>query len=106
MPSPSAVDRRGGRVRPARTRNAARSTALSADYLHGKTTYSGGYISSNENDYDAKTGYLAVSQDMFGDLTTVSFGYTRGKDKVGQRGNPTFAEPVTAATGRWACRRC
>ena len=69
--------------------------SVSADYLHGKTTYSGGYISSKENDYDAKTGYLSVSQDMFGDLTNISFGYTVGKDTVGQRGNPTFAEPVT-----------
>ena len=69
--------------------------SVTADYLHGKTTYSGGYISSKENDYDAKTGYLSVSQDMFGDLTNVSFGYTVGKDTVGQRGNPTFSEPVT-----------
>ncbi len=69
--------------------------SVTADYLHGKTTYSGGYISSKENDYDAKTGYLSVSQDMFGDLTDISFGYTVGKDTVGQRGNPTFSEPVT-----------
>jgi len=68
---------------------------ITAEYLHGKTTYSGGYISSKENDYDAKTGFLSVSQDMFGDLTTVSFGYTIGKDTVGQRGNATFSEPVT-----------
>lgn len=69
--------------------------SVSADFLHGKTTYSGGYISSKENDYDARTGFLSVSQDMFGDLTTVSFGYTVGRDTVGQRGNPTFSEPVT-----------
>jgi len=69
--------------------------SVTADYLHGKTTYSGGYISSKENDYDAKTGFLSVSQDMFGDLTNISFGYTVGKDTVGQRGNPTFSEPVT-----------
>ena len=68
---------------------------ITADLLHGKTTYSAGYIGSQENDYDAKTGYLSVSQDMFGDLTTISFGYTYGKDTVGQRGNPDFAEPVT-----------
>ena len=66
--------------------------SVSVDLLHGKTTYSGGFISSKENDYDAKTGYLSVSQDMFGDLTTVSFGYSQGKDKVGMRGNPTFEE--------------
>jgi hypothetical protein len=68
--------------------------SLSADVLHGKTTYSGGYITSKENDYASKTAYLSVSQDMFGDLTTVSFGFTRGWDKVGQRGNPSFSQPL------------
>jgi hypothetical protein len=75
--------------------------SVGADLLHGKTTYSGGYISSKENDYDAKTGYLSVSQDMFGDLTTISFGYTVGKDIVGERGNPAFAEdPAHRVTRR------
>jgi Protein of unknown function (DUF3570) len=68
--------------------------SLSADLLHGKTTYSGGYITSKENDYAAKTAYLSVSQDMFGDLTTVSFGFTRGWDKVGERGKPSRADPL------------
>lgn len=68
--------------------------SLSADVLHGKTTYSAGYITSTENDYDSKTGYLSVSQDMFGDLTTLSFGFTRGWDTVGRRGSPGFSEPV------------
>ena len=68
--------------------------SLSADILHGKTTYSGGYINSKENDYASKTAFLSVSQDMFGDLTTISFGYTRGWDKVGQRGNPLFSQPL------------
>ena len=60
--------------------------SLSVDVLHGKTTYSAGYIGSKENDYKSKTAFASVSQDMFGDLTTVSFGYTRGWDKVGERG--------------------
>jgi hypothetical protein len=68
--------------------------SLSADILHGKTTYSSGYITSSENDYDAKTAFASVSQDMFGDLTTISFGFTRGWDKVGRRGSPTFSQPV------------
>jgi hypothetical protein len=68
--------------------------SLSADVLHGKTTYSGGYITSRENDYKAKTAYFSVSQDMFGDLTNVSFGFTRGWDKVGARGNPLRADPL------------
>jgi hypothetical protein len=62
--------------------------SLSVDILHNKTTYSAGYIGSKENDYQSKTAFASVSQDMFGDLTTVSFGFTRGWDLVGTRGEP------------------
>jgi hypothetical protein len=68
--------------------------SLSGDLLYGKTTYSSGYISSNENDYNSRTAFFNISQDMFGDLTTVSFGYTRGWDKVGRRGDPSFKQPL------------
>ena len=63
-----------------------KQNSLSVDAIHGKSTYSLGYIDSNEPDYKAKTAFGSVSQDMFGDLTTVTFGFTRGWDKVGQRG--------------------
>jgi hypothetical protein len=52
------------------------------DYLHGKTTYSAGYIHSREPDYIADTSYYSVSQDMFGDLTTLTLGFRRGWDQV------------------------
>ena len=52
------------------------------DFLHGKTTYSAGYIHSREPDYIADTSYYSVSQDMFGDLTTVTMGYRRGWDQI------------------------
>jgi len=52
------------------------------DFLHGKTTYSAGYIHSREPDYIADTSYYSVSQDMFGDLTTLTLGYRRGWDQV------------------------
>jgi len=54
----------------------------SVDFLHGKTIYTVGYIHSREPDYTANTSYFAISQNMFGDLTTVSFGYRRGWDNV------------------------
>ena len=54
----------------------------SVDYLHGKTIYTAGYIHSKEPDYQANTAYYAISQSMFGDLTTVSFGFRRGWDNV------------------------
>lgn len=67
-----------------------------ADYLHGKSTYSVGWSTSSESDYEANTIFAAISQDMFGDLTTVSFGFKQGKNDIfrnlqGER-DPTFAE--------------
>lgn len=53
-------------------------------YLHGNTLYSFGFINSNEPDYKSKTAYFNVSQSMFGDLTTINFGYTQGWDVVGK----------------------
>ena len=52
------------------------------DYLHGKSTYSAGYIHSKEPDYTANTTFYSISQDMFGDLTTLTLGYRRGWDRV------------------------
>jgi hypothetical protein len=55
---------------------------IGVDYLYGKTTYSAGAQSSIENDYDSSTVNLAISQSMFGDLTTVTIGASRGWDIV------------------------
>ncbi len=56
--------------------------SLSADFLHGKSTYSIGYVNSDESDYKAKTMFAGVSHDMFGDLTTISFAYKTGQNEV------------------------
>src|SRR6202047_1193184 len=48
--------------------------SFSVDYRRGKSTYTAGYIHSSEPDYKSDTAYYSVSQDMFGDLTTVSLG--------------------------------
>ena len=56
--------------------------SLSVDFLHGKSTYSIGYVNSDESDYQAKTMFAGVSHDMFGDLTTISFAYKNGKNDV------------------------
>lgn len=68
--------------------------SLAVDYLHGKSTYSASYVNSKENDYKAGTFSLGISQDMFGDLTTVSFGYSQGKDKIGSSLDAGFAEEI------------
>src|SRR5690349_22569677 len=54
-------------------------SSLSMDFLHGKSTYSIGYVNSDESDYKAKTIFGSVSHDMFGDLTTISFSFKSGQ---------------------------
>ena len=56
--------------------------SLSLDLLHGKSTYTLGAVKSDESDYVANTVFAGVSHDMFGDLTTISFGYKRGQNDV------------------------
>ena len=50
--------------------------SLAFDMLNGKTQYSVSFTNSDENDYTANSASFDVSQDMFGDLTTVSFGFS------------------------------
>jgi hypothetical protein len=68
--------------------------SVSVDYLRGKSTWTASYMESSENDYDASTWSVGVSQDMFGDLTTISLGYSQGKDKVGNSTDPAFQEEI------------
>lgn len=65
--------------------------SLGVDYLRGRTTMSVNFTSSVESDYDASTYSFSVSQDMFGDLTTLSLGYAVGDDVVGRSDDENFA---------------
>lgn len=65
---------------------------LGLDYLNDKSILSVGYTNSEENDYQADTVYFGISQDFFGDLTTVTLGYAKGDDIVRQTGNESFEE--------------
>ncbi|MBT8086045.1 MAG: DUF3570 domain-containing protein [Woeseia sp.] len=56
--------------------------SLGFDYLRGDTTMSAAYVSSVESDFDAETWSFSVSQDMFGDLTTLTLSYALGDDIV------------------------
>jgi hypothetical protein len=64
------------------------------DMLNDKTQYSVSFTNSDENDYTANTATFDLSQDMFGDLTTLSIGFSRGWDDVRKRGDDDFDEPV------------
>ncbi len=63
-------------------REERKQKSLGIDYLYGKTTYSASIQASTENDYDSNTASFSISQDMFGDLTTVKLGVSKGWDSV------------------------
>jgi len=66
--------------------------SLGADFIVGEALVSAGYTNSDENDFEARTAYLGISQEIFGGLTTVKLGFAKGKDKVGQVTDPMFSE--------------
>jgi len=68
--------------------------SLGVDYLHDRWIMNLGLTKSEENDYVANNFSIGISQDVFGDLTTISLGYSLGNDEVGRRGDPLFAEEV------------
>lgn len=72
--------------------------SLGVDYLHANTTLRINYVSSEESDYDAETVSFSVSQDMFGDLTTLTLGYALGDDLVGRSDDPGFERALDKQT--------
>jgi len=69
--------------------------SLGMDYLRGNTTMRVNYVSSEESDFDAKTYAFSVSEDMFGDLTTLTLSYAFGEDVVGRSDDPSFRRENT-----------
>ncbi len=65
---------------------------LGADFLHNKTLVNVSFTNSSENDFEANSYHLGISQDFFGDLTTLSMSYSRGEDEVRRRGDLNFLE--------------
>jgi len=76
--------------------------SISIDYLRQKTTMSAAYTVSDENDFDANTLSLGISQDMFGDLTTVSMSFAIGDNTVGLNldGSEDFEEDTKVRSYR------
>ncbi len=68
--------------------------SLSLDYIRNKTQYNLSYTQSSERDYISDTTHFSLSQDMFGDLTTVSLGFTESRDKVGENNGKSYAPNV------------
>lgn len=64
--------------------------SVGTEYLHDKTKLSLSGTTSEENDYEAETLTFGISQDFFGDMTTLSLGYSHGDDIVRNITDPDF----------------
>jgi hypothetical protein len=64
------------------------------EYVHDKTTYTASIINSVERDYKSDTGSFSLKQDMFGDLTTLSLGFSNTNDTVGENNGTAFVPKV------------
>lgn len=69
----------------------------SLEYLRNETTVSVSTAISKESDYQAKSVGFSISQDFFGELTTISMGVSRGADEV-WRNNRTTVNGVYRIT--------
>jgi Protein of unknown function (DUF3570) len=63
---------------------------LSGDYVYRDAQITIGGLTSHEPDYTANTGSIDVSQEVFGGMTTIALGFTRGQDTVLKHGSPEF----------------
>jgi hypothetical protein len=71
-----------------------RETGIGLDFLHRDAVMGLSFSRSNEPDYRAETMALKLSQDTFGGMTTVSLGYSVGKDVVLSNIDPNFHDHV------------
>lgn len=74
--------------------------SIGVDYLHGKTFMGLSYTNSEESDYSANSVRFGISQDFFGDLTTLGISYARGWDEVRRNGDENFEEEAKRQTFR------
>ncbi len=79
-------------------RDERKQKSLSLEYIHDKTTYNLAYTNSAERDYISNTTHFSLSQDLFGDLTTISLGFTDSRNSVGDNHGTAF-KPVVSWVG-------
>jgi hypothetical protein len=72
--------------------------SVSVEYIRNKTTYTLGFTNSTERDYISNTPHFSLSQDMFGDLTTITLGFSSTRNKIGEN-NGTAEVPNVAWVG-------
>src|SRR5271166_4694364 len=71
-----------------------KQNSVTATVVHDKTTYALSFSNSIERDYISNTPHASLSQDMFGDLTTITLGFGRTRDKVGENNGTAFVPNV------------
>lgn len=71
------------------TRN---EVGLGLDWVVRDSLITGSFSRSDEPDYQAASVGLDVAQDLFGGMTTVTLGFSRGSDDVLDANDPTFRE--------------
>lgn len=69
-------------------------SSLDFTYLEDKSLINIGYTTSQENDYEANSFRIDFSQDFFGDMSTLSMGFSQGNDDITQTDNDSFAEKL------------
>jgi hypothetical protein len=65
---------------------------LGLDYVYRDSQVSVGLEDSREPDYTAKSLSVDVAQEVFGGMTTVNLGFSRGADDVRKHNEPTFQD--------------
>jgi len=74
---------------PYRERREERRAGL--DYVYRDALLSVSGTNSREPDYTASSANIDLSQDLFGGMTTLNLGYSRGWDTVGKARDPSFS---------------
>lgn len=68
--------------------------SVDAALLEGKSLINIGYTNSEESDYEANAYRVDISQDFFGDMTTLSIGFSQADDEVRNNLDPSFEDTV------------
>ena len=65
---------------------------LGLDYVYRDSHITVGTTNSTEADYKAKSNSMDIAQEVFGGMTTVNLGFTRGEDQVYKHNDPSFRD--------------
>lgn len=65
---------------------------LGLDYVYRDSHITVASTNSTEPDYIAKSNSMDIAQEVFGGMTTVNLGFTRGEDQVFKHNDPAFRD--------------